>query len=203
MDNILNRIRYFGIILVRCTTVYLILFCFVGSSIAQNEKANLPDPVKFRNKFDMVANAVRSVLKETHDIELDDRQAGIITTRPYEFITGSLTPDEVGKVAITKNKSTRYWLRARYSIEAIMEIITPTETLVTIHTNIEALNRDIDGTEQYIPLESRGIYEKRVLGKISGILMGKPTETKREGFWGQRPQPVDTRPSRFPSPPDR
>ncbi|MEJ2109870.1 MAG: hypothetical protein P8Z37_08160 [Acidobacteriota bacterium] len=181
----------------------MIVVLSAGASTAQTDKSNLPDPVKFRNKFDIVANAVRAALKEKYEIELDDRKAGRITTRPFEFITGSLTPDEVGKVAINKNSPTGHWLKARNSVEATIEIVSPTETLVTIHTTIEALNRDIDGTEKWVPMESRGVYERRILGKISSILMGKPDGFEREGFWGQSPQPVDPRRSRFPTPPDR
>lgn len=203
MSRNFNRIRYLGIISVTAVIVCPAFLCFAFSSTAASEEVDLPDPVKFRNKFDIVANAVRAVLKDGLDIELDDRQSGRITTRPHEFITGSLTADETGKVAITKNKGTGSWVKARYSAEAILEIVSPTETLVTVHTSIEALNRDINGAERWIPLESRGTLERRILGKISGILMGKPDEPNKEGFWGQRPQPVDSRPSRFPSPPDR
>jgi hypothetical protein len=179
----------------------LFLSCFVCIAVAQTQKPNLPDPVKFSNKFDMVANAVRATLKESYDIELDDRSAGRITTRTYEFITGTLTASEAEKVSINKNAATGHWLKARYSVEAILEIVSPTETLVTIRTNMEALNRDVDGTEKWLPLESLGIYERRILGKISALLMGKTTEKQKEGFWGQKPQPVDPRRSRFPTPP--
>jgi len=199
-----SQIRFFSNVL-RYGAVFLPVFLLVFTSIAQTQKPNLPDPVKFMNKFDMVANAVRAVLKEKYDIELEDRKAGKITTRPYEFITGSLTASEVNKVAINKNVVTGSWLKARYSVEAILEIVEPNETLVTIRTNIEALNRDVDGTEKWLPLESVGIYERRILGEISNILMGKGKGNleDKEGFWGQRPQPVDPRRPRFPAPPDR
>lgn len=196
------RIRFSSQFLGTIFAIALLLFCFVLVSTAQ-KKPNLPDPVKFVNKFDMVANAVRAVLKEQYDIELEDRQAGIITTRPYEFISGSLTESEMKKVTINNNPDTGSWLKARYSVEAIMEIVSATETLVTIQTQIEALNRGVDGTEKWLPLESVGTYERRILGKISAILMGKEAPKKREGFWGQRPQPVDPRRSRFPGPTDR
>ncbi len=190
-----------GNLSMRSAVVLLLLFCFAAAGLAQ--KADLPDPVKFRNKFDMVANAALAVLKEKYDIELDDRIAGIITTRPYEFITGSLTESEFNKVAINKNVSDGHWLKARYVVQVVLQTVSPTETLVAVHTDIEALRRNIDGTEQWLPLESRGVYEKRILGQVSGILMGNTKEKEKEGFWGQRPQPIDTRPSRFPTLPDR
>jgi hypothetical protein len=170
----------------------------------QAQRANLPDPVKFINKFDVVMNAVRSVLKDDMDfkIEVEDRQSGRIVTRPYEFITGSLTSSEVDKVAIKKDTITGSWLKARYSVESILEIVSPTETLVTVRTKIEALNRNVDGTESWIPLDSLGIYERRILGKISMKLLGSelpPQENK--GFWSKKPQPVDPRQPRFPTAP--
>jgi hypothetical protein len=198
-----SQARFFSNIL-RYSAVFLPVVFLVSTSVAQTQKPNLPDPVKFMNKFDMVANAVRATLKEKYDIELEDRKAGRITTRPYEFITGSLTASEVNKVAINKNVATGSWVKARYSVEAILEIVGPIETLVTIRTNMEVLNRDVEGTEKWLPLESRGIYERRILGEISSILMGKGKSLEdKEGFWGQRPQPVDPRRSRFPTPPDR
>jgi hypothetical protein len=181
----------------------LCLFFIEAPLQAQSQQPNLPDPIKFVNKFETVANVVRAVFNDMDlKIELDDRQGGRITTRPYEFITGSLTSSEVNKVAIKKDTLTGSWLKARYSVEAVLEIVSPAETLVTIHTKIEALNRDVDGTEKWVTLESLGAIERRILGKISLKLLGSDAPaTERKGFWGQRPQPVDPRQSRFPSGP--
>ncbi len=170
---------------------------------AQPQKSNLPDPIKFVNKFETVANVVRAVFEDMDfRIELEDRKGGTITTRPFEFITGSLTSSEADKVAIKNDTLTGSWLKAQYSAEAVLEIVSPTETMVTIRTKIEALNRDVDGTERWIPLESRGIFERRILGKISTKLMGNdPLQNERKGFWGQPPKPVDPRQPKFPTPP--
>ena len=179
----------------------MLVSCIIRISAAQDQKANLPDPIKFPNKFDVVMNAAREVLRDSYDIELDDRKGGRITTRPYEFVTGSLTSSELEKVAINKYADSGHWIKARYSVEAIFEMVSSVETLVTIRTDMEALNRAVDGTEKWLPVESRGIYERRILGKISAILMGKTKPTEKEGFWGQSPQPVDPSRSRFPTPP--
>lgn len=194
--------RSFPGIVTRSIPAILLAVCLSGALTAQEQKVDIPDPVKFRNKYDMVFNAVRSVFSDKYEIELEDSKAGIIRTRPYEFISGSLTADEAAKVAIVNNPHTGYWLKARYSVEAEIEMVSSPETLVTVRTKIEALSRDIDGTETWIPLDSRGLIERRTLGLISGILMGKEKKPERKGFWGQKPQPVDPRNSRFPSPPE-
>lgn len=170
---------------------------------AQAAKPSLPDPVKFMAKREIVYNVVRSVLEDMGlSIELEDRAAGRLVTRPSEFITGALTSSEVDKVAIKNDTVTGSWLKARYSVEALTELVTPAETLVTIRTKMEALNRDLDGTEKWVPIQSLGVYEKRILGKISLKLLGNEMqfETKK-GFWDKSPQPVDPRAKRPPGPP--
>jgi len=134
----------------------------------------------------------RAVMEDMgFSIERDDRKGGRITTRPYEFITGSLTLSEMEKVAICKDTQGN-WIKARYKTEAVIEIVSPKETLVTINADIEGLRRDVDGTEKWVRMDSLGAVERRVLGRISVKLLGTdaPAES-RKGFWGQKPQPVN------------
>ncbi len=196
--------QYFVRIPSKLLRTVVVFSCLVVAN-PQSQKPNLPDPVKFVNKYDHVANMVRAVLEDMgFRIELEDRKGGRIVTRPYEFITGSLTASELDKVAIRRDTITGNWLKARYSVEALLEIVSPTETMVTIRTTIEALNRDVDGTERWIPLDSLGTYERRILGKISSKILGMeaPAE-ERKGFWGRSPQPVDPRQPRLPTVPPR
>jgi hypothetical protein len=195
--------QYFRCISKQALLLLLAGFCFAFPSIAQSEKPDLPDPIKFIYKFDRVANMVHAVLEDMgYKIEVDDRKGGRITTRPYEFISGSLTSSEVEKVAVKEEGITGSLMKAQYAVEAILEIVSPTETLVTVRTKMEALSRDVDGTEKWVPLSSLGVYERRILGKISTKLLedGAP-ESEKKGFWGQKPRPVDQRPPRYPKAP--
>lgn len=170
----------------------------------QTPKPSQPDPVKFLNKYDVVFKAVRGVLIDAgYDIELEDKKGGSIATRPYEFITGSLTSSEVNKVAVKTDTITGDWIRARYSVQTLIEIVTPAETMLTVHTKFEALNREIDGTEKWVPLESLGVIEKRIMGKVSMKLMGNELQyNEKKGFWDKSPAPPDgRRPSPYPTRP--
>jgi hypothetical protein len=201
----LSAIQCLSSILRRLLLVALTGFCATDSLLAQAQKPNLPNPVKFINKFDIVSNAVRNVL-ETMDfkIEIEDRKAGKIVTKPYEFIAGSLTSSEVEKVAVTTEPVTGSLLKAHYSVEALLEIVSPTVTMVTIHTKMEALSKEVDGTEKWVPLDSLGTYERRILGKITTMLMSnKPADEGEKGFWDQKPQPVGPRQPRLPTIPAR
>jgi len=180
----------------------LFLLCVAAPLAAQQQKPDLPDPIKFMNTYDQVVNVTRAVLDDMgFDIERDDRKGGRITTRPYEFITGSLTLSELEKVAVRKETASGNWIKARYKIEAVIEIVSQKETMVTINADVEGLSRDVDGTEKWIKLDSLGAVERRVLGRISVKLLGTdaPAES-RKGFWGQKPQPVNPRQPGFPGP---
>jgi hypothetical protein len=201
----LSGIQHLRFIARAASRVLLLGFIATIPLNAQTQKPNLPNPIKFINKFDVVANAVHEVLESMdYKIEIEDRKAGRITTRPYEFITGSLTRSEVQKVAVMNDAITGSLLKAHYSVEALLEIVSPAETLVTIHTNMEALSKEMDGTEKWVRLDSLGTYERRILGKISAMLMRqKPAEEEKKGFWGQKPQPVDPHQPRLPTIPSR
>ena len=182
-----------------------VLLCLAVPLRSQTQKPSLPDPIKFINKYDIVWNVVHWALTESMGlaIELEDKRGGRIVTKPYEFITGSLTASEVQKVAVRKDTASGTWLKARYSAEVLLEVITPTETLVTVRTKIEALDREMDGTEKWMPLDSLGVYEKNILGKVSMKLLGSEVQfDKKKGFWEKSPQPVDPRtPKPIPPPP--
>ncbi len=190
----------------RRAALLLVLLLLAGpiSGRAQTQKSSLPDPVKFVNKFDIVWNVVRAIFDDMgFATELEDRKAGRIVSKPYEFITGSLTSSEVDKVAIKNDTVTGSWLKARYSVEALLEIVTPTQTMLTIRTRMEALNRDLDGSEKWIPIESVGTVEKRILGRVSMKLLGNDLQfDNKKGFWDKNPQPVDSRqPKPYPTRP--
>ena len=172
--------------------VALFFFCLVAPLCAQQQKPDLPDPIKFLNTYDQVLNTTRSVLTEMEfNIELDDRKKGRIVTRPYDFISGSLTASETEKVAVIRDISAN-WIKARYSVEAVVEIVAQRESMITVNVDIEALRRDLDGTEKWVRLDSLGVLERRVLGRISVKLLGTDAPAEpRKGFWGQKPQPVE------------
>ena len=156
---------------------------------AQVAKPSLPDPIKFINRRDLTMRASRAVLEQLgHRIELDDPKGGRLVTRPYEFVTGALTSSELEKVAVKAEDVTGNWLKARYVVEASFEMVSATETLVTVRTQMEALNRDSEGAEKWVPMQSLGSVEKRILGKISLKLMGAEPEFKdNKGFWDKKP----------------
>jgi hypothetical protein len=158
----------------------------------QQQKPSLPDPVKFLNKREMVMRMSRAVIEQLgYRIELDDPKGGKLVTRPYEFVSGALTASEIDKIANKKDSVTGSFLRANYVLEAIFETVGSTETLVTIRARMQGLNREADGTEKWVELQSLGSVEKRVLGKISMKMLGTEPEYKdNKSFWEKKPTAV-------------
>jgi hypothetical protein len=152
--------------------------------------------LKFLDKRDLVMRASRAVLEQLgYQIELEDQQGGRLVTRPYEFVSGALTSSEVDKIGIKNDIITGSWLRAHYTVEALFEVVSPTETLLTVRTKMEALNRDADGKEKWMPVQSLGSVEKRILGKISMKLLGtEPVYKDNKRFWDKTPVPVPVPP---------
>ena len=176
------------------TTLFL-LPVTVPLGAQQQQKPDLPDPIKFLNTYDQTLNMTRAVMEDMgFSIELEDRRSGKIVTRHYEFITGSLTAAEMEKVAVSKT-ILGSWVKARYKTETVVEIVSPRETMVTVNVDIQGLSRDVDGTEKWITMDSLGVVERRVLGRISVKLLGMDaTPEPRKGFWGQKPQPSNRLP---------
>ncbi len=183
--------QHFKVFWTAQVAILSVLMALASSAFAQIQKPSLPDPIKFINKRDMVMRASRAVLEELgYRIELEDQKNGRLVTRPYEFVSGSLTSSEIDKIASKTDSMTGSWLRATYVIEATFDTITSTETMVTVRTQMQGLNRESDGTEKWIPLQSLGSVEKRVLGKISMKLLGTEPQFKdNKGFWDKKPAP--------------
>jgi hypothetical protein len=167
------------------------LSLFAWPEAPQMQKPSLPDPIKFINKRDLVMRASRAVLEDLgYRIELEDPKGGRLVTRPYEFVSGALTSSEIEKIASKTDSMTATWIRANYVVEATFELVTPTETLVTVRTRMQGLSRETDGSEKWIPLQSLGSVEKRVLGKISMKMLGTEPQFKdNKGFWDKKPTP--------------
>lgn len=155
-----------------------------------NKPSTLPDPIKYLNRFEVVWNAAHDVLNDMElKIELEDRASGRITTKPYEFVSGTVAVSELDKVS-TYDGLNSAWLKGRYSLELLMEIVQPNETSVTVHTKIEGLKQDLTGGKAWVERRSNGTIERRVLGKLSMKLLAPNKTESKKGFWDQPPQPV-------------
>ncbi len=159
-------------------------------SAESSKQATLPGPFKYLNKFETVWTAARQVLEDMgFKIESEDRANGKIVTKPYEFITGSMTVEELDKVSSYDSLATA-WLKGRYTIEVVLEILQPNETSAAVNAKIEGLQQDLAGNKTWVERRSTGVVERRILGKLSMKLLSPAKEDKKKGFWNQPPQPI-------------
>ena len=162
------------------------------SAAAQNKPSTPPDPVKYIARFDVVWNLVMAILTENNfKIDSVDRGNGRIVTKPYEFITGSLSGSELAKLATPpEGYKDAVWIRGRYKVEVVSEIVQGNETMVTVRVYPQGLRRDVSGKEEWMDWQSDGTIERRLLGRLSVKLLSPTKPNDKKGFWDQPAQTI-------------
>ena len=159
---------------------------------AQGGSNQIPDPLRFYNKFDTVWDVVqRSLADMRFEIALEDRNAGTMRTRPLDFSSGSLTSTDIVKYCNPPMLTDGTWVKARYTVEAVLERPSSREVIFTANVTVEGTKRDFGGTESVVPCPSNGTLERRIYSKVGAKLIGKDfVVPDNKGFWDQKPKPV-------------
>jgi hypothetical protein len=160
--------------------------------LAQGGSSQIPDPLRFYNKYDTVWDVVRKTLVDMQfDVALEDRNAGILRTRSLDFSSGGLTSSDLVKFCNPPALTDSTWVKARYSVEAILERPSSKEVLFTAQVTVEGAKRDFGGTESWVSCPSIGILERRIYSKVGSRLLGNDfVVPDKKGFWEQKPKPV-------------
>src|SRR5262249_10923481 len=124
-------------------------------------------------------------------IDSVDRGNGRIVTKPYEFITGSLSGSELAKLSTApEGYKDAIWIRGRYKVEVVREIVQGNETMVTVRVYPQGLRRDVSGKEEWMDWQSDGTIERRLLGRLSVKLLSPTKPNEKKGFWDQPAQTI-------------
>jgi hypothetical protein len=172
----------------------LVALTATGKTWAQGGSRQIPDPLRFYNKYDIVWDVVRRTLVEMQfDVALEDRNAGILRTQSLDFSSGSLTAADIVKFCNPPSLTDGTWVKARYTVEAILERPSSKEVLFTANVTVEGSKRDFSGTESMVTCPSNGTLERRIYSKVGAKLIGKGFAVpENKGFWDQKPKPVPT-----------
>ncbi|MBI1745648.1 MAG: hypothetical protein HYR55_03570 [Acidobacteria bacterium] len=159
---------------------------------SQSKPSTPPGPVKYISRFNVVWNTITTVLTEMGlKIESVDRGSGHIATKPYEFITGSLSASELGKLAAPPEVYNNVgWIKGRYVVEVIAEIVQGNESMVTVRVSPQGLKRDLSGKDEWVDWRSNGSIERRLLGRLSVKLLSPVKADDKKGFWDQPVQSI-------------
>lgn len=148
---------------------------------------------------------MRTTLTEMQmDIRLEDRAAGKMYTREYEFSNATLAAGDLAKYCTLPNLTDGNWSKARYEVESVIERMEGDEVQFTANVTVAGLKRDFQKQETWITCPSNGGLERRIYAKVGSKIMGgkfKPVEKK--DFWDKSPQPVPggrTGPDALPKP---
>ena len=179
--------------LVPCITFILLLALSVSQEVlAQGGSSQIPDPLRFYNKYESVWDVVRRTLVEMKfEIALEDRNAGTMRTRSLDFSSGGLTASDLVKFCNPPTLTDATWIKARYTVEALIERPSSKEVLFTALVTVEGSKRDFAGTESWVACPSNGTLEKRIYSRVGSRILGNDFALPdKKGFWEQKPKPV-------------
>jgi hypothetical protein len=173
---------------------FILLFAFAAprETLAQGGSNQIPDPLRFYNKYETVWDVVRKTLLDMQfEIAVEDRSAGVLRTRSLDFSSGGLTSSDLVKFCNPPTLTDSTWVKARYTVEAILERPSSKEVLFSAQVTVEGAKRDFGGAESWVTCPSIGILERRIYSKVGSRLLGNDfVLPDKKGFWEQKPKPV-------------
>ena len=128
---------------------------------------------------------------ETEEMETVsvNRTEGLIWTEVREYASGVLTEGHISKIGERPKLIDGQWLKVQYQYEIHLQLISSSETIVTVYAKIQALQREFLGKEYWVSIASNGNLEDRLLTQFGRLLFGQHFELERpkKGFWNRDP----------------
>lgn len=164
-------------------------------------KPYIPPPLRIYVPFEACWDGMHEVL-EARQFELvrEDRGKGLILTDYKDYISGPLTANHIAKIGQRPKLTDGNWLQVQYQFEALVELVSAKETVVTVNANIRALKRDFLGAEEWVDIPTNGELEAGLLTTFGKLLFGTSFELTepKPGFWERDPTYVPEEMERIP-----
>ena len=169
---------------------FLIVATFLCAVTPGQSGENLPPPLSIHAPFDAAWKAMLETL-ELHEFQVAQKEqsSGKIQTRMHEYISGTLAPSHVRKIAERVKLADGQWTKAQYRYEVQIQFHSETETVILVDTTIRGRKRSFLGEEEWIQLDSNGRLEEDLLTKFGKHLFGETfaLDKPRQGYWKQKP----------------
>ena len=170
-------------------TCLLLLLLLPPRALLAQEKL-IPPPLRMDIPFEAAWNGILLTLMD-HEFEIlrQDRGQGSILTSFREYSSGPLTESHINKIGETPKLVDGEWVRVQYRYEVLVELISERETVLTVYSNIEALNREFLGTEDWVKIETTGKLETELLTQFGKSLFGEAFSllAPQKGYWDKDP----------------
>ncbi len=171
----------------------LILFLLFAPAVQDWAPARaqlVPPPLRIYIPFAAAWDGMVETL-EKNEFELlrQDRGQGFILSSFRESSSGLLTESDISKIAEKPKLIDGDWVSVRYQYEIRVELISDRETVVTVDSNIQALQREYLGKETWIEIQSIGKLEETLLTQFGQHLFGETfsLQEPKKGFWERDP----------------
>ncbi|MBI3939845.1 MAG: hypothetical protein HY315_03340 [Acidobacteria bacterium] len=186
-----------------CCTVVLGSVLLAGFS---SNEGTAPDALKLFLEFRTVLQTAEGVLRDPAPggmaLPLSGAvRPGVLLTDLYDYASGTLAKNHLGKIAVRPDLSDGTWEKVRYKLQVTVEPLEKRETRVAVDAVIEALKRSFTGKEEWVTLVSNGNLEETFLVRLGRRLFGPQfsLEGKKKGFWERDPRYVPGSEGRIPT----
>ena len=170
--------------------IHFLLFAPAVQDWAPARAQILPPPLRIYTPFEAAWDGMVETL-ENHEFELlrQNRGQGFILSSFHEYSSGLLTESKISKIGEKPKLIDGDWVSVRYQYEIRVELITDRETVITVDTNIQALQREYLGKESWIEIQTIGTLEETLLTQFGQHLFGETfsLQEPKKGFWERDP----------------
>ncbi|MBN2431743.1 MAG: hypothetical protein JXQ27_09720 [Acidobacteria bacterium] len=156
------------------------------------QKVDMPEPLQLKLDLRTTSDYIPLVM-DSMGYELQPREENesrFLTKEEVEF-SGVSAMTDLKKIAIVVTDYTTSFYKGKYYLEITVSFLKPRLTAISALAHIQGLRRSIDGTEEWVPLQSNGIMETRFLNELSIAVTGKRAYDKKMPYWKKSSQEIN------------
>ena len=176
-------------------TLLLLSLLLSGWQYPQSGRRYLPPPLRVFIPFEASWDGMRETVREREiGILEEERAQGRIVTEFVEYSSGLLTERHIAKIGEKPKLLDGEWVRVEYQYDIDVQLVGEKETLVTVYTNIRALQRRYLGGDKWVNIASNGRLEQDLLTVFGQGMFGQTfsLDSPRKTLWDYRPDDLET-----------
>jgi len=175
--------------------VLLILFSLVlTAAVADDDyqKVDMPQPLQLELDLRTTSDYIPLVLESMgYELQPREENQSLFLTREEVEFSGVAAQKDLRKIAIVVADYTTTFHKGKYYLEITVSFLKPRLTAISALAHIKGLRRTLDGTEEWVPLQSNGVLETRFLNELSIAVTGKRAYDKKMPYWKKSSQEID------------
>jgi hypothetical protein len=169
-----------------------LLSFFVSSNDKDYQKVDMPEPLQLELDLRTTTGYIPLVLEAMgYNVQPREETDGRFLTKDEVEFAGVAAISDLKKIAVVATDYTTTYHKGKYYLEITVSFLKPRLTAISAVAHIQGLKRSLDGTEEWVPLQSNGVLETRFLNELSIAVTGKRAYDKKMPYWKKSSQEID------------